>query len=49
MRGAHNHFMTLLLSIISGFAIFEMLALRFGVDTRPGFDEQPERGPRRDL
>jgi hypothetical protein len=35
-------------SIITGFALFEVLAYRAGVDSRPGFDERPERGLRHD-
>ena len=33
-------------SILAGFALFEVLAYRHGADSRPGFDERPERGPR---
>jgi hypothetical protein len=36
----------LLASAIAAFALFELLAYRYGADTRPGFDERPERGPR---
>ena len=36
-------------SIIAAFGIFEALALRHGADSRPGFDERPERGPHRSL
>jgi hypothetical protein len=33
-------------SILAGFALFEVLAYRHGADSRPGFDERPERGSR---
>ena len=33
------------ISILAGLALFEVLALRHGAETRPGFDERPERGP----
>ena len=36
-------------SLITAFGLFEVLALRHGADSRPGFDERPERGPRRGL
>lgn len=36
-------------TILAGFAAFEVLALRHGAETRPGFDERPERGPHRDI
>jgi hypothetical protein len=32
------------ISILAGFALFEVLAYRFGADSRPGFDERPEHG-----
>jgi hypothetical protein len=32
-------------SVISAFALFELLAYRYGAETRPGFDERLERGP----
>lgn len=31
-------------SVIAGLAVFEVLAFRHGAETRPGFDERPERG-----
>ena len=38
--------MLLTASAITAFVIFEVLALRHGADSRPGFDERPERrGP----
>jgi hypothetical protein len=39
----------LLISLILAFALFELLAYRYGVDTRPGFDERLVRGRRRNL
>ena len=41
--------MLTLASIIAGFAAFEALALTHGAESRPGFDERPERGPRRNI
>ena len=41
--------MLTLASIIVGFAAFEVLALTHGAESRPGFDERPERGPRRNI
>lgn len=35
--------------ILAGFAAFELLALRHGAESRPGFDERPLRGARRDI
>ena len=32
-------------SILAGLALFEVLAHRHGAESRPGFDERPERGP----
>ncbi len=37
--------MLLTVSAIAAFAIFEVLALRHGAESRPGFDERPQRGP----
>jgi hypothetical protein len=37
------------LCILTGFALFEVLAYRFGADSRPGFDERPERGSHRNI
>jgi hypothetical protein len=34
-------------AILTGFVAFEVLAYRHGADTRPGFDERPEREPYR--
>jgi hypothetical protein len=36
-------------SILAGFALFEVLAYRHGADSRPGFDERPERGSHRNV
>jgi hypothetical protein len=41
--------MLLFVSAIIAFGLFEMLAYRYGIDTRPGFDERPERDPRNAL
>jgi hypothetical protein len=41
--------MLLFASAITAFGLFEVLAYRYGADTRPGFDERPERGPRNAL
>ncbi len=30
--------------ILAGFALFEVLAYRYGAESRPGFVERPERG-----
>jgi hypothetical protein len=38
--------MLLLLSAIA-FALFELLAFRYGAESRPFFDERLERGPAR--
>jgi len=38
-----------LISLIAAFGLFEVLALRYGAESRPGFDERPERGPYRKL
>jgi len=35
--------------ILAGFALFEVLALRHGAESRPGFDERPLRAARRDI
>ena len=34
-------------TILAGFALFEVLAYRHGAESRPGFDERPERAPYR--
>ncbi len=34
-------------TVIAGFVIFEVLALRHGAESRPGFDERPETTPQR--
>jgi len=39
----------LILSSLAAFGLFEVLALRYGAESRPGFDERPEREPRRNL
>ena len=41
--------MVLLVSLITAFGLFEVLALRYGADSRPVFDERPERARRRNL
>jgi hypothetical protein len=35
--------------ILGGFAAFEVLALRHGAESRPGFDERPVRDARRNI
>jgi hypothetical protein len=35
------------ISILAGFTLFEVLAFRHGAESRPGFDERPERAPYR--
>ena len=34
-------------TILAGFTLFEVLAFRHGAESRPGFDERPERAPYR--
>ncbi len=41
--------MLVLASIITAFGVFEVLALRYGADSRPVFDERPERARRRNI
>ena len=41
--------MVLFASIITAFGLFEVLVLRYGAESRPGFDERRERGPYRKL
>ena len=41
--------MVLLASIITAFGLFELLAVRYGADSRPVFDERRARGHRRNL
>jgi hypothetical protein len=41
--------MLIFISILAGFAVFEVLALRHGAESRPGFDERPQRGAPRDI
>lgn len=41
--------MLILALILTGFALFEALAYRYGAESRPGFDERREHGPRRSL
>ena len=41
--------MVLFASIIAAFGLFEVLVLRYGAESRPGFDERPERGPFRSI
>ena len=36
-------------SILAGFALFEVLALRHGAESRPGFEERPLHAARRDI
>jgi hypothetical protein len=41
--------MVLLIALLAAFALFEALACRYGADTRPLFDERPERADRRNI
>ncbi len=41
--------MLILAFILAGFTAFEVLALTHGAESRPGFDERPERGSRRNI
>lgn len=41
--------MLILTLVLAGFALFEVLALRHGAESRPGFDERPLRAPRRNI
>ena len=37
------------ISLLAGFALFEVLAYRYGAESRPGFDERLGRGPTRNI
>jgi hypothetical protein len=39
----------LILTALTAFGLFEVLAYRHGADSRPGFDERPEREPFRTI
>ncbi len=39
----------LFITSLAAFGLIEALAYRYGTESRPGFDERPERGPRRDI
>ncbi len=41
--------MLIFASIITAIGLFEVLAVRYGADSRPVFDERPERARRRNL
>ena len=41
--------MLIITSLLAAFALFEVLAYRHGAESRPGFDERPEREPRRNI
>jgi hypothetical protein len=41
--------MLLLASAIAAFGLFELLAYRYGAETRPGFDERREPRVRRNV
>ena len=43
------HDMSILTSSLAAFALFEVLAHRYGAESRPGFDERPEHGHRRNV
>jgi hypothetical protein len=37
------------ISLLTGFALFELLAYRHGAESRPGFDERLVRGTHRNI
>jgi hypothetical protein len=39
----------LILATLTAFGLFEVLAYRYGADSRPGFDERREREPFRSI
>ena len=39
----------LILTSLAAFGLFEALAYRYGAESRPGFDERPEREPYRSI
>jgi hypothetical protein len=39
----------LLASSVAAFGLFELLAYRYGAESRRGFDERPQRGSRRSI
>jgi hypothetical protein len=41
--------MLLLASVLGAFALFELLAYRYGAESRPGFDGRLERRARRNV
>jgi hypothetical protein len=41
--------MLIFTSLLAGFALFEALAYRYGAESRPGFDERPERAVHRTI
>ena len=41
--------MLLVTALLTAFGVFEVLAYRYGAESRPGFDERLERGHRRSL
>lgn len=41
--------MIIFASVLAGFTLFEVLAYRHGAESRPGFDERPERGTHRNI
>jgi hypothetical protein len=41
--------MLLFTSLLAAFGLFEVLAYRHGAESRPGFDERPERAPYRNI
>ena len=41
--------MLLFASALASFGLFEVLSYRYGAESRPVFDERPERGHRRSL
>ena len=41
--------MLIFTSLITAFGLFEVLAYRYGAESRPVFDERLEHGPRRNV
>jgi hypothetical protein len=41
--------MVILACIITAFGLFEVLAVRYGAESRPVFDERPVRAPHRNV
>jgi len=41
--------MFIAITLLAGFALFEVLAYRHGAESRPGFDERLVRGAQRNI